>query len=59
MFGDNAVTSHKGDNLTVVVNEKTVMINSSTLEVSCEDDEILRDMIFTAVNKLNQVLVTK
>lgn len=58
MFGENAVPKlFKGDQLKVTVNKKVVDIDLSTLEVSCVDDENLRDTVFTAVNKLNQVLV--
>lgn len=58
MFGDNSVPKlFKGDEFSVSVNDKNVDINLETLEVTCTVDEILRDTIFTAVNKLHQVLV--
>ncbi|KAL7031466.1 hypothetical protein ACKWTF_007020 [Chironomus riparius] len=58
MFGENAVPKlFKGDQLKVSVNKKIIDIDLSTLEVSCPEDENLRDTVFTAVNKLNQVLV--
>lgn len=58
MFGDNAVPkTHKGEVLNVTVNGKVVQIDLTKLEVTCDEDEVLRDMVFTAVNKLNQVLV--
>lgn len=58
MFGENAVPKlFKGDQLKVTVNKKILDINLSTLEVSCPEDENLRDTVFTVVNKLNQVLV--
>lgn len=58
MFGDAAVPkTFKDDLLKINVNGKTVEINLSNFEVLCADDEILRDTVFTAVNKLNQVLV--
>lgn len=57
MFGDSAVPkSLKGDELKITVNGKEVDVDLMKLEVT-SDDEILRDMIFTAINKLNQVLV--
>lgn len=58
MFGENAVPKlFKGDLLKVMVNKKLVDIDLSKMEVSCEEDEILRDTIFTAITKLNQVLI--
>ncbi|KAG5683095.1 hypothetical protein PVAND_012398 [Polypedilum vanderplanki] len=58
MFGENAVPKmFKGNSLKVTVNKKIVEIDLSTLEVTCAEDEILRDTIYTAINKLNQVLV--
>lgn len=57
MFGDSAVPkAFKEDLLKIVVNGKEVEIDMMKLEVTSED-ETLRDMIFTAINKLNQVLV--
>jgi DNA-binding protein YbaB len=58
MFGENAVPKlFKGDILNVMVNKKTIEIDLSTLDVKCVEDEVLRDMVYTAVNKLSQVLV--
>lgn len=58
MFGDNAVPkAFKGDLLTITVNGTEVDIDMLKLEVTCVEDETLRDMVFTAINKLNQVLV--
>lgn len=57
MFGENAVlTTDKGESLELTVNGKIVEINLQAREVTCTEDETLRDMVFTAVNKLNQVL---
>lgn len=59
MFGDNAVPKDrltKGDMLKVTVNGKVVEIDLANLQVTCEEDEMLRDTVFTAVNKLQQVL---
>jgi DNA-binding protein YbaB len=58
MFGDSAVPRHiHDDKLNITVNGKVVEIDLKTLDASCADDETLRDMVYTAVNKLNQVLV--
>lgn len=58
MFGEESVPKTYKDNLLkVTVNSKVVEINLQTLDVVCEEDEILRDMVHTAVSKLNQVLV--
>lgn len=58
MFGDAAVPdTTKGDLFNMIVNGKIVEINLESLDVSCAEDEILRDMVYTAINKLNQVLV--
>lgn len=58
MFGDAAVPRHvQDDQLKITVNGKEVEIDLKGLDVSCVEDEILRDMVYTAVNKLNQVLV--
>lgn len=58
MFGENAVPKlFKGDLLKVTVNDKIVEIDLSKMDVKCEEDEVLRDTIFTAITKLNQVLV--
>lgn len=59
MFGDNAIPKDrltKGDNLKVTVNGKVIEIDLTNLQVTCEDDEMLRDTVFTAINKLHQVL---
>lgn len=57
MFGESAVPkSFKDDLLKITVNGKEVEVDMMKLDVTSED-EILRDMIFTAINKLNQVLV--
>lgn len=57
MFGENAVMNvDRGDLLELTVNGKTVEINLTDREVTCTEDEALRDTVFTAINKLNQVL---
>lgn len=58
MFGENAVPKlFKGDQLKVTVNDKVVEIDLSSMDVKCEEDEMLRDTVFTVITKLNQVLV--
>lgn len=58
MFGDAAVPRHiQEDILKITVNGKVVEIDLKNLDATCVEDEILRDMVYTAVNKLNQVLV--
>lgn len=57
MFGDSAVPkAMKDDLLKITVNGKDVEVDMMKLEVTSED-ETLRDMVFTAINKLNQVLI--
>lgn len=57
MFGENAVlTTDQGESLEMTVNGKLVEIDLQSRDVVCKGDETLRDMVFTAVNKLNQVL---
>lgn len=58
MFGENSVPKlFKGDLLKVTVNDKVVEIDLSKMDVKCEEDEVLRDTVFTTITKLNQVLV--
>jgi cleavage and polyadenylation specificity factor subunit 3 len=58
MFGENAVPKlFKGNVFSVTVNKKIVEIDLNTLNVDCAEDEMLRDTVYTAINKLNQVLV--
>lgn len=57
MFGDSAVPkAFTGDVLLITVNGNEVTVNMLNLEVTSED-QILREMVFTAISKLNQVLV--
>ncbi|XP_055617627.1 cleavage and polyadenylation specificity factor 73 [Toxorhynchites rutilus septentrionalis] len=58
MFGESSVPKlYEGDNLCVTVNGTMVNINLTTLEVTCEKDEILCQTVKTAVNQLHQSLV--
>ncbi|XP_013789930.1 cleavage and polyadenylation specificity factor subunit 3-like isoform X1 [Limulus polyphemus] len=53
MFGDEAVSKIvKGDRLFVTVDGKSVSINLRNQEVKCEEDEVLQQMVTTAVTKL-------
>lgn len=56
MFGENAVIKDKGDLLELSVNGKLVEVNLAERDVICKEDETLRDMVYTALNKLHQVL---
>lgn len=57
MFGDSVLPkTFKDDILKFTVNDKEVTVDMLKLDVTSED-EVLRDMVFTAINKLNQVLV--
>uniref|UniRef100_T1JIA8 Cleavage and polyadenylation specificity factor subunit 3 n=1 Tax=Strigamia maritima TaxID=126957 RepID=T1JIA8_STRMM len=58
MFGDDAVSKViRGDEMSVVVDGKKAIIDLESLEVFCDDDESLQQMIHTAVNKLHQSLL--
>ncbi|KAJ6638439.1 Cleavage and polyadenylation specificity factor 73 [Pseudolycoriella hygida] len=58
IFGENSVPKmFKGDTLTVTVNEKEAQINLSNLQVTCPNDDSLKQMVTAAVNKLHQTLV--
>lgn len=57
MFGESAIPKTIKDNIiNLIVNEKTVKIDLNSMDVTCDEDEVLRDMVNTAVNKLNQVV---
>ncbi|CAD7083799.1 unnamed protein product [Hermetia illucens] len=57
-FGESSVPKiFKGDILTVTVAGKQAEINLNTLAVVCEEDDILRQMVNTTVQKLYQSLV--
>ncbi|XP_065081556.1 cleavage and polyadenylation specificity factor 73 [Ochlerotatus camptorhynchus] len=58
MFGASSVPKlFKGDSLSVTVHGKQVDINLNTLEVTCDQDEVLYQTVKTTVNKLHQNLV--
>lgn len=57
MFGEDAVSKVvRGEKATVTVDGKKAIINIMTLEVKCEDDEQLQQIVQTAVTKLHQSL---
>jgi cleavage and polyadenylation specificity factor subunit 3 len=57
MFGESAIPKTIKDNVVnLTVNEKNVTIDLNSMDVVCEEDEVLRDMVNTAVGKLNQVV---
>ncbi|XP_060645949.1 cleavage and polyadenylation specificity factor 73 [Drosophila sulfurigaster albostrigata] len=58
-FGDSCVPKmFKGDLLPVNVSGKHAEINLETLIVNCAEDEVLRQMLNTTVQKLHQTLVS-
>ncbi|XP_034489218.1 cleavage and polyadenylation specificity factor 73 [Drosophila innubila] len=58
-FGDTCVPKiFKGDLLPVTVSGKHAEINLETLTVNCTEDEVLRQMLNTTVQKLHQTLVS-
>ncbi|XP_064552872.1 cleavage and polyadenylation specificity factor 73 [Drosophila montana] len=58
-FGDSCVPKmFKGDLLPVIVSGKHAEINLDTLTVQCAEDEVLRQMLNTTVQKLHQTLVS-
>ncbi|XP_077977969.1 cleavage and polyadenylation specificity factor subunit 3-like [Glandiceps talaboti] len=57
MFGESSISrTVKGDKLIVQVDGKTAKIFTDTLEVECEEDENLFQMVSTAVTRLHQAL---
>ncbi|XP_068152069.1 cleavage and polyadenylation specificity factor 73 [Drosophila tropicalis] len=58
-FGDNCVPKlFKGDVLPVTVSGKQAEINLESLTVQCTEDDVLRQMLNTTVQKLHQTLVS-
>ncbi|EDW84518.1 uncharacterized protein Dwil_GK13096 [Drosophila willistoni] len=58
-FGDNCVPKlFKGDVLPVTVSGKRAEINLESLVVQCTEDDVLRQMLNTTVQKLHQTLVS-
>jgi len=57
MFGDEAVPKFfKGDKFYVTCGDKRADIDLSDLTVTCEEDEVFRSTVLTAVTKLHQSL---
>lgn len=57
MFGTSCLNKvSKGDLMSIIVDSKTAVIDVDTLEVKCEDDENLQQMVSTAVTKLHQAI---
>lgn len=58
MFGEDSVSKIvRGEKLTVTVEGKSAVINIRNLEVKCEEDETLQQMVSTAVLKLHNCLI--
>ncbi|XP_015903768.1 cleavage and polyadenylation specificity factor 73 [Parasteatoda tepidariorum] len=58
MFGEESVSKIvRSDKLSVIVNDKCAVVNVRTLEVKCEEDETLQQMVSTAVTKLHNCLL--
>ncbi|CAH1787406.1 unnamed protein product, partial [Owenia fusiformis] len=55
MFGKECINKLiKGDKMTLNIDNKTAVIYLNSLEVKCEEDDTLQQMIHTAVTKLHQ-----
>ena len=46
----------RGEKLRLVVDQKDVWIDLRSLDVQCEDDEVLQQMVSTAVTKLHSAI---
>ena len=58
MFGEDSVPrTLSGDRLEVIVDSKTASIDLSSLQVTCDQDQIFQEMVTTAVGKLHHSLV--
>lgn len=58
MFGEEAVSKViRGDNMAVIVDGKKATIDLESLNVVCDDDDALQQVIHTAVTKLHQSLL--
>ena len=54
MFGEDSVPrTLSGDRLEVIVDSKTASIDLSSLQVTCDQDQIFQEMVTTAVGKLH------
>ncbi|XP_074660015.1 cleavage and polyadenylation specificity factor subunit 3-like [Tubulanus polymorphus] len=57
MFGKDCIGKLiKGDKMTVTVDKKIATINIDSLEVKCDEDDTLQQMIQTAVQKLHTAI---
>lgn len=57
MFGEDSVPKiFKGERLYVTNDEKKAHIDLTTLQVTCEEDDVFRQIVQTAVSKLHQSL---
>lgn len=57
MFGSSCIDPMiRGERVRMSVDGRNVWINLGTLEVQCEDDEVLQQMISTAVTKLHRAI---
>jgi len=57
MFGSSCVDKLiRGERLRLVVDEKDVWIDLRSLDVQCEQDEVLQQMVSTAVTKLHHAI---
>lgn len=58
MFGEDAVSKIvRGEKLSVTVNEKCAEVNVRTLEVKCEECDVLQQMVAISVSKLYNCLI--
>ena len=59
MFGDDSVphSPFSGDQFEVMVDSKKAKIDLGTLEVECQEDPVLQQMVQTAVSKLAHSLI--
>jgi len=57
MFGQGCVKPLiKGEKLTMLVDDKTIVVDLATLDVTCHEDESLQQIVHTAVTKLHQAI---
>ena len=57
MFGSGCIDPMiRGDRVRMSVDGKTIWINLGTLEVQCDEDDMLQQMISTAVTKLHRAI---
>ena len=57
MFGSSCIEPMiRGERVKMCVDKRNVWINLSTLEVQCDEDEDLQQMVSTAVTKLHRAI---